>query len=191
MPSCLIAQWCINEKTPLIAHCYICILKVHLARRNRNVQQWNMTNQDPLEGVLIVNKSHAVMTTSNWSIIWYQVYNDGECKQSSIIVVPHQYLQMISIVSLPSGIIQTILYSLSHLWTQQWKSIVFHKITKDVVRQPLKMNSINSCVSHYTGTRLVYFFVGMCQTFRRTKKKRLTSLQSVFSETWEIGTVWV
>lgn len=68
-----------------------------------------MTNQAPRDKLLFVNKSYTVMTTSYWRIIWYQVYNDGEHKQSSIIAVPHQYLQMISIVSLPCGVIQATL----------------------------------------------------------------------------------
>lgn len=79
------------------------------------------------------------MTASHWCIIWYQVHNDGEHMQSFIIAEPHQYLQIISIVSLPCALIQAV--SLYHRWYQLCKSIVFHKITKDVVadefNQPL------------------------------------------------------
>ncbi len=49
------------------------------------------------------------MTTSSWCIIWHQVYNDGEYKTFSVIAGPRQYLQIISIVSPPCGVIQATL----------------------------------------------------------------------------------
>lgn len=185
MPSRLIAQWCVHERT-----CCVRVLKVHLACGSRNMQQWNVSNQTPLDGLLIVNKSHAAVTTSNWSIIWYQVYNDGECRQSSIIVVLHQYLQMISIVSPPCGVIQTMQYSLSHPWTQQWKSIVFHKITMDgcCCVNPavfLKMNLINS--SHYTGARLACFLPACVKPFCAQKKKGLLLCRVCFQRPEKLG----
>lgn len=60
---------------------------------------------------------------------------------SPVIAAQHRYLRMISIVRPPRGVIQATPPSLSLLRIPQWKSIVFHKPAKDVVRQ-------RRCISH-------------------------------------------
>lgn len=141
-----------------------------------------MTNQAPRDGLLFVNNSHPVMTTGSRCIIWHHVYNnDGEHKQSSVLAVPHQYLQVIPIVSLPRGVIQAMLSSLSHLRTQQWKSIVFHETTKDVVCRPccISQDEFNQQLRgfHYSVAQCcsclfcLISLTGMCQTFLAREEK--------------------
>lgn len=152
-------------------------------KKLESAKQRNMTNQALRDGLLFVNNSHPVMTTGSRCIIWHHVYNnDGEHKQSSVLAVPHQYLQVIPIVSLPRGVIQAMLSSLSHLRTQQWKSIVFHETTKDVVRRPccISQDEFNQQlrVFHYSVAQCysclfcLISITGMCQTFQAQKKKK-------------------
>lgn len=111
--------------------------------------------------------------------------DDGEHKQTFSIAVIHQYLQMTSIVSPPCGVIQAVVQPLSQPYTQQWKSIIFHKITNDVVLLLCCISQVEFnqqlCVFHYTLAITLFLLVVLTVSLACVKLLGKKSLGHIFT----------